>query len=75
MAVLALYVFLYRYHGLFSLLKNKKKKNKTSKQSSAQVPNVFFPPLQLVQRIQTLLQLLFSLQVNYYLLFMRFVRH
>ncbi|NWV21202.1 ARHGI factor, partial [Origma solitaria] len=26
------------------------------------VPNVFFPPLQLVQRIQTLLQLLFSLQ-------------
>ncbi|NXT04053.1 ARHGI factor, partial [Prunella fulvescens] len=33
----------------------------SSKQSSAQVPNVF-SPLQLVQRIQTLLQLLFSLQ-------------
>lgn len=36
---------------------------------------VFFSPLQLVQRIQMLLQLLFSLQVNHYLLSKRFVRH
>ncbi|NWV01963.1 ARHGI factor, partial [Upupa epops] len=33
-----------------------------TKQSSVQLSNVFLPSLQLVQRIQTLLQLLFSLQ-------------
>ncbi|NXD97429.1 ARHGI factor, partial [Chaetorhynchus papuensis] len=49
-------------HDLSSDAEEGSQTSNASKQNSAQVPNVFFSPLQLVQRIQTLLQLLFSLQ-------------